>query len=155
MLHVLIFNGRWIVCNISQITFNSWRARRNGHHFAGDVLKLVFLNDSNSAEICPQLSNAQWSSIGTINGLTTFRRQASIWTNDGLVWWHIYLSLRLNGSRMHTICMVASYLPSFRINCSQPDQMPGYPHKWTRDRVSIPSVFFRSFAKLYKYWLSI
>ena len=30
------------------------------------------------------------------NGLAPNRRQAIIWTNDGLIYWHIYASLSLN-----------------------------------------------------------
>ena len=31
-----------------------------------------------------------------INSLAPIRQQAIIWTNDGLVYWHIYASLDLN-----------------------------------------------------------
>ena len=34
--------------------------------------------------------------IGSDNGLAPIRRQAIIWTNGGLVYWHIYASLGLN-----------------------------------------------------------
>ena len=35
-------------------------------------------------EFCSQGSNYQYSSIGSDNGLAPARRQAIIWTNDGL-----------------------------------------------------------------------
>ena len=38
----------------------------------------------------------QYSSIGPDDGLTPTRRQAIIWTNDGLVYWRIYAPLGLN-----------------------------------------------------------
>ena len=38
----------------------------------------------------------QWYSIGSDNGLVPNRRQAIIWTNDGLGWWRIYASFNLN-----------------------------------------------------------
>ena len=34
--------------------------------------------------------------ISSDNGLVTSRRQANIWTNDGLVYWRMYASLGLN-----------------------------------------------------------
>ena len=39
---------------------------------------------SNFTEICSQGFNLQYSSFGLGNGLAPFRRQAIIWTNDGL-----------------------------------------------------------------------
>ena len=41
-------------------------------------------------------SKKQYSSIGSDNGLVPTRRQAIIWTNDGLSYWRIYASLGLN-----------------------------------------------------------
>ena len=38
----------------------------------------------------------QYSSIGSDDGLASTRRQAIIWTNDGLVYWCICASLSLN-----------------------------------------------------------
>ena len=40
--------------------------------------------DWNFAEVCSQGSNLQCSSIGSDNGLAPARRQAIIWSNDGL-----------------------------------------------------------------------
>ena len=43
-----------------------------------------------------QGSNYEYAIIGSDDGLTPCRRQAIIWTNDGLGWWHICASLGLN-----------------------------------------------------------
>ena len=40
--------------------------------------------------------NSQYFNIGSDNGLVPVRQQAIIWTNDGLVYWHKYVSLGLN-----------------------------------------------------------
>ena len=48
----------------------------------------------NFAEICFSLAV-----IGSDNALAPYRRQAIIWTNDGLVYWCIYASLNLNELR--------------------------------------------------------
>ena len=47
-------------------------------------------------EVYSQGSNWQYSSIGSGNGLAPSRRQAIIWTDDGIVYWRIYASLSLN-----------------------------------------------------------
>ena len=52
--------------------------------------------DWNFTEVCSQGSIEQYASIGSDNGLAPNRRQAIIWTNDGLIWWRIYASLGLN-----------------------------------------------------------
>ena len=38
--------------------------------------------------------NSQWYSIVSGKGLVTNRRQAIIWTTDGVVYWIIYASIR-------------------------------------------------------------
>ena len=43
-----------------------------------------------------QLTIVQYISIGSNKGLSPVRRQAIIWTNGGLVYWGIYMSLDLN-----------------------------------------------------------
>ena len=43
--------------------------------------------------------NWQYNSVGSDNDLAPTRRQAIIWTNDGLVCWRIYASLGLNKLR--------------------------------------------------------
>ena len=46
--------------------------------------------------ICSLVSNWQYGSIGSDNGLAPNRQQAIIWTNDCLGYWCIYASLSLN-----------------------------------------------------------
>ena len=46
--------------------------------------------------MCSFMSNLQYVIIGSDNGLAPKRRQAIIWTIDGLVYWRIYASLGLN-----------------------------------------------------------
>ena len=41
-------------------------------------------------------SNWQYTVIGSENGLSSNKRQAIFWTNDGMVYERIYTSLRLN-----------------------------------------------------------
>ena len=49
-----------------------------GRQFPDNIFKCIYLNN------------------GSDNGLAPARRQAIIWTNDGLGWWRIYASLDLN-----------------------------------------------------------
>ena len=42
------------------------------------------------------MSNEQYPSIGSDNGLAPTRRQAIMWANDDMVYWRIYASLGLN-----------------------------------------------------------
>ena len=51
---------------------NSLRPRQNGCHFPANIFKCIFFN----------------------NSLVPSRRQAIIWTYEGLVYWWIYVSLR-------------------------------------------------------------
>ena len=58
----------------------------HGRHFADDTFKRIFLNDNVIISIKISLnfvSNDQYSSIGSDNGLAPARRQAIIWTHDG------------------------------------------------------------------------
>ena len=79
-------------------------AETNGRRFADDMFKSNFLNEnvwfsinlSLITEVCPLESSQNYFRIGSYNGLAPTRRQAIIWTNDGLVWWCIYASLGLN-----------------------------------------------------------
>ena len=50
----------------------------------------------NFVEICSLVSNWQYGGIGSDNGLVLIRRQAIIWTDDGIIYWPIYASLGLN-----------------------------------------------------------
>ena len=46
--------------------------------------------------MCSLGSNWQLTIIGSDNGLSPNRQQAIIWTNEGLVYWPMYVSLGLN-----------------------------------------------------------
>ena len=85
------------------MAFKTLRQRQYGFHFAEDIFKCILLYEnccmyfgSNFPEICSLGTNWQYVSIGSGNGLAPVRRQAIIWTNDGLVYWRIYSSLGLN-----------------------------------------------------------
>ena len=62
------------------------------------ILWKLLCFDENFNEIYLQRSDCQYPSIGSENGLAPNRWQAITWTNDGLVYWHIYASLGLNES---------------------------------------------------------
>ena len=66
-------------------------------HFEVHFIEWKCLNsDWNFIEICSEGFNQQYPSIGSDDGLAPSRRQAIIWTNDGIVYWRIYTSLGLN-----------------------------------------------------------
>ena len=69
---------------------NILRPRRDGRHFTCDIFKCIF-----SYKNCFILSKLSLKHVrkGLIDNNPTSRRQAIIWTSDGLVWWHIYASL--------------------------------------------------------------
>ena len=56
-------------------------------HRVRDKITAIF------TDIFPQWSDYQWGSTGSDNGLAPNRRQASIWTNNGLLYWRIHVSL--------------------------------------------------------------
>ena len=52
-------------------------------HFQIQIRQWKCFNyDKNFTEICSLVSNQEYSSIGSDNGLALKRRQAIIWTND-------------------------------------------------------------------------
>ena len=56
----------------------SWR------QFQMHFLQWEYINlDWHFIEVCSQVSNQQYSSTGSDNGLAPARRQAFVWTNDG------------------------------------------------------------------------
>ena len=69
--------------------FSTLRWRQNGHPFADNIFKCIFLNESLHRLIL-QSSSEHLTSIGSDNGLAPNRRQAIIWTNDNPVYWCIY-----------------------------------------------------------------
>ena len=76
---------------------NTLRLRQNGRHFCRRHFEFHFLEwklfyfDLNFTEIYSQGSNWQYSSTGLGGDVTPSKWQAIIWTNDGLVCWHIYI----------------------------------------------------------------
>ena len=78
------------------------RPRQNGHHFPDDIFKCIFFNENVCLSITISLKFVPKGPTNNIpalvpdNGLGLNRRQAIIWTNDGLVYWCIYASLGLN-----------------------------------------------------------
>ena len=78
------------------------RLRRKGLHFTDDIFRCIFLNKyfwifkRNFTEICSLGSNWQYDSIGSDNGLALKRRQAIIWSNVGMFYWPIYVSIFIN-----------------------------------------------------------
>ena len=64
--------------------------------FIFPLVKDHLLWETAQSSIFMQVSLWLYSGIGTDNGLLPIRRQAIIWTNDGLVNWRIYTSLGLD-----------------------------------------------------------
>ena len=64
--------------------------------------------DYDFTKVCSSGFNLQYPIIGSDNGLAPTRRQAIIWTKDGLAYWRIYESLGLNElSGIHHIILWA------------------------------------------------
>ena len=74
---------------------------QDGHHFGRRHFQLHFLQWKrlnfkwNFIEICSLGFNWQYGSIVSDNGLAPNRRQAIIWSNVGMLYWHIYAPLGL------------------------------------------------------------
>ena len=68
---------------------------QNGHHFAGDTLKCISLNENFCILIKISLKFVSKGPIDNNpdNGLAPRRRQAIIWTNAELIHWRIYGAL--------------------------------------------------------------
>ena len=65
--------------------------------FSDNIFIRILLNEnfwiSNNISLKCLIDNVI---IGSYNGLALNRRQAIIWTNDGLLYWCIYVSLNLS-----------------------------------------------------------
>ena len=81
-------------------TMNTLRPRQNGRHFADDVFKWIFLNENVWISIDISLKLVPKGPIYNIQALAQImasRRQAIVWTNDGLFCWRTwYASIGLN-----------------------------------------------------------
>ena len=106
---------------------NTLRPRQNGRHFT-DKHQMHFLEWKclnfhwYFTEIYSLESNWQDISTGPDNGLMPNRWQAIIWTNGGLVYWHIYGSfgvIELNtSSAVETYNKIYFYWLIFYLECS-------------------------------------
>ena len=79
--------------------FNTLGPRKDGRHFCKLHFKCIFVKLHGSVFLWVQL---QYPSVGSGNGFAPIRRQAIIYTNDGLVYWSIYVSLGLSELRKVT-----------------------------------------------------
>ena len=82
-------------------SINPLRQKENSHLFADDVFICIILNENSWISNNISLKYVPYGLIdnviiGSDNGLASNRRQAIIWTNNGLVYWRIYASLGLN-----------------------------------------------------------
>ena len=62
--------------------------------FSNQFLMKIIIIDSNSIKFVPK--GPIKNSVGADNGLVSYRRQAIIWTYDGLVYCRIYVSIVFN-----------------------------------------------------------
>ena len=82
--------------------------------FTDDIFKCILLNSNViilieiSQKFVPQGPIINIIIIGLDNGLAPNRRQAIIWTNDGLDYWCIYASLGLN--ELSPFCISSQYI---------------------------------------------
>ena len=59
------------------------KPRQNDRHFANSIFICIFLNENVLFKNSLSLSNQQYSSFGSNNGLEPARWQAIIWTDGG------------------------------------------------------------------------
>ena len=80
--------------------------------------------ERNFIEVCSLGSNWQCAIIGSDNGLALKRHQAIIWTNNGLVYWHLKVSLCLNELTFRDPCKIThlSLLADDGFNTLRPRQ---------------------------------
>ena len=80
------------------MTFNTFKQRQNGCHFAGDIFKCILFDRNCSNLIKVTLLCVSKGLINNKPALVQVmpNRQAIIWTSDGLFYWHIYASLGLS-----------------------------------------------------------
>ena len=92
---------------------NVWR-RQNTKYISlmNFTLMYVYLRFT---EICSLCSKQQYAQFGLDNGLAPIRRQAIIWTDNGLVYWPIHVSL------CHSMRWKANIYMTF---CETPGDLP-------------------------------
>ena len=76
--HVIQIWDLWL------LMVNSLRPRQHGHHFPDDIFRCIFLNENIWIAINISLGFVPKGPIGSDNGLAPVRRQAIIWTIDGI-----------------------------------------------------------------------
>ena len=82
------------IAEVAYICLNTFRMRQNGCHFATDIIKSVFLYKNCCILIIISLkfvAKRQYDNINSDNAYLC--RQAIIWTNRGLFFLSIYVSL--------------------------------------------------------------
>ena len=99
------------------LTYSVWvKIAKNMQTISLNIFPLMnCLNFSyNITGACSWVSNWQSAIIGSDNGLAMNRPQAIIWTNNGLVYWSMYVSLGLNESKAfsHMFCQNKALLLS-------------------------------------------
>ena len=88
---------------------NTLMSRQNGCHFTDAIFKCIFLNENVCISINISLRFVPTCPINNIPALVQImasvltRRQAVIWTNDGLGYRRIYVSLDLNELDVQTL----------------------------------------------------
>ena len=97
---------------------NTWRSIQNGHRFADNIFKFIFVYEN-----CCILTNFHWNfqqeskeekaGTGSDNSLVLNRRQTNILNNADLVYWTIYSSSGLEELTMSN-CV---YIICFYIRC--------------------------------------
>ena len=107
-----LWGRRWVMCNVSHCTslnfIMTYLLIWKFFAFLNPFLKLEHSNVVVSVifdiscrfckiywftEICSQASNQEYAIVGSDNGQVPNRYQTIIWTNDGILYWHIYGSL--------------------------------------------------------------
>ena len=63
-----------------------------------DIFLFIFLYERRWLWICSLGSNLRYAHVGSDNGWTLFRRQAIIWTNNGIVYGRSYASFGFHKS---------------------------------------------------------
>ena len=104
------------------LTYSVWvKMAKNMQTISSNIFPLMnCLNFSyNITGVCSSVSNRQSAIIGSDNCLAMNRPQAIIWTNIGLVYWSMYVSLGLNESKAFSqmFCHIkhSCYLSNFSL----------------------------------------
>ena len=87
---------RWVCIKQLNLFINTFRPRQDGRHFPDDIFNYIFLNENAWISIKISLKFVPKGPVNNIPSsvqiMAPIKRQAIIWTNDGLVYWHIYVT---------------------------------------------------------------